>query len=454
MALEFLLDPVSDDAPCGEDLNASMDPEYDEYYFEALARIPSFYFQPGVERPDGSRTPDRIFDVKEIDYPSEEKQIDALLKRTRDIRLLTLRLQFSLLAGRIKPAADSFKAIADVIETFGDDALPNFDDGVSERRDAINDLVQQVSILQPLQFLDLAGNGAVSLRKVGVANGQFSALESEDDINLSAMMETLGSPSYRKKVDETHAALLTISEALSTISSKCQVSAKGPFSPALDPVKKVVADILELIGSARSDLRSLADTAVSEEGEDEDLAEGEEGEVSEDGATPVRAAAPEPLPEGAVSNHTQATAYLAACEAYYRRFEPSSAALPLITQAKLLIGKPLIEALETLLPDHASQALVEFGPKNGFVLHIDRLRQLTIETDGAGQGFAEDDVAEPEITPFTTPAEAAGAIQSVEDFFRKREKSSPIPVLLQRARSYLNKDFQSLIDELIPVEPQ
>lgn len=38
--------PLSDDLPCGPDLNASFDPAYEEYYFGAVGRLPGFYMQP------------------------------------------------------------------------------------------------------------------------------------------------------------------------------------------------------------------------------------------------------------------------------------------------------------------------------------------------------------------------------------------------------------------------
>ncbi len=55
-----------------------------------------------------------------------------------------------------------------------------------------------------------------------------------------------------------------------------------------------------------------------------------------------------------------------------------------------------------------------------------------------------------DLPQITNPTEVAAAVRGVEEFFRRQEKSSPVPLLLQRARSYLDKDFQSLVDELIP----
>ncbi len=49
-----------------------------------------------------------------------------------------------------------------------------------------------------------------------------------------------------------------------------------------------------------------------------------------------------------------------------------------------------------------------------------------------------------------TRADAAALMQSVENFFRRVEPSSPIPILLEKARGYLNRDFSSIMSELLP----
>ena len=61
----------------------------------------------------------------------------------------------------------------------------------------------------------------------------------------------------------------------------------------------------------------------------------------------------------------------------------------------------------------------------------------------------------PEANPVfvaRTRADAAGLILSAEAFFRQAEPSSPIPLLLERARDYLNRDFASIMNELAPKE--
>jgi type VI secretion system protein ImpA len=66
-------------------------------------------------------------------------------------------------------------------------------------------------------------------------------------------------------------------------------------------------------------------------------------------------------------------------------------------------------------------------------------------------------VQEPDPGPppeITTRAEVAAWLRDVDDYFRKREPASPIPLLLSRAKAYLDKDFGALISELMPAKPK
>jgi type VI secretion system protein ImpA len=170
------------------------------------------------------------------------------------------------------------------------------------------------------------------------------------------------------------------------------------------------------------------------------------------GPAPSAAAAIVDIPAGLFESHAEARQALIACEVYFRTKEPSSAALLLITQSRLLIGMPLIDAMEILLPEQASRAIVSFGPQTGFALSIARLKALSGESPGSAPIPPDTQEAGPPPT-VTNASEAAAVLRGVEEFFRRHERSSPVPMLLQRARTYLEKDFQALIDELIPKTP-
>jgi type VI secretion system protein ImpA len=446
MGFQDLLQPISEDAPCGPDLSAGFDDEFESYYFDALGRLPSYYAQPGVTRPDGTRTPDHIFDPADIDIRAEARAIDSLLTRSRDLRLLVLRAQWEALAHRLGPMAEAVEAIAALLETFPDAVHPTFAEGISERRDTIADLAQPVFILQPLQFAGLAGSNEVTLRKVKVAKGEVGPLSGEDDLKLPMLMDALADAGYRERVTQNHGVLVSLARSLARIDHSCQTHPQAPFTPALQPVRRIVQEMLDLIGEARPDLRDAeADVRSSVP------------EQAEDASQPTPEAPSKPAPVAAgpaldIHDHAHAKQVLEACEHYYRRYEPSSAALLLVTQARLLIGRPLIEAIETLLPKQASRTVVDFGPTSGFLLDLERLRALSQSAPETATQLPEPSAPVQPAPMFSTAPEAAAGIRSVENYFRVAERSSPIPTLLQRARSYLDKDFEALIGELIPME--
>lgn len=450
MALEWITTPVSEEAPCGPDLDATDDAEFVDYYFDALGRLPDPYFTPGVNTGNG-KTPDRLFDPRSVDFAGECGQIDGMLRRSRDIRLLVLRAQWAILAGRLPDMAEAVKAVADGLETFGAEMHPATHSTVQSRREALGELGMRDSVQMPLMYCGLTGDPDVTLRRFRVADGRYTAGDGEDDVSGSRLRSALASSDMAAQVARSHAALITLADAFNRILRACKTNETQPFTPDVSETIAILDEMRGLINDARPDLRGAeADLEPSE---------AEEAPVAEDGAeagaegseAPVAAAAP--VPAGAIKSHAEARQALLTCEVYFRAFEPSSAALLLVTQARLLIGKSLIEAMDILLPSDASRAVVEFGPQSGFALPLDKLQALSREVpEGAPvQPPEQAEVCDPPVV--TSTAEAAGVLRAVEDFFRRSEKSSPVPILLQRARSYLDKDFQSLMAELIPVPP-
>ena len=441
-----IITPLSDSSPCGPDLNAAFDPAYEEYYFDAAGRLPGFYMQPGVERPDGSRSPDRIFDPKDVDHRAEKQAIEALLERSRDLRLLALMVQWDALAGRRSALADSIESMAALLEEYPAEVHPRLEDGPSDRRDAINDLNQMATVVQPVMFMGLNGTTEVTLRKIRVANGVSAPLEHEADLEIRRLMDGLSGPESVGKIREVHTDFLRLSNALDRIEASAKSNPDKAFSPNFDQLRPVVQEILNVLEQASPDLQAAAPEPAAQ-------VEPDTAQPSDSGlqAPPVLAAAAQPQRQASpVVSQLHARRILEACEVYYRKAEPSSAALLLVVQARLLIGKPLIEALRTLLPAQASSAVVDFGAPSGFVLSADRLSELSAalpESMSAAPELPQDPGPDPKID---SAAQAAQAMRTVEDYFRRTECSSPVPVLLQRAQSYLDKDFQSLIEELIP----
>ena len=454
MALEWLLEPVSEAEPCGPNLDASDDPDFVDYYFDAVGRLPERYVIPGMQIDKDRRTEDQVFDPRTVRIADENERLDALLRKSRDIRLLTLKAQWECLAGRIEPMAEAVSGIAALMETFPEEVHPQLSSGPADRREALMELTQPITIVTALQYIGLTGGGEVTLRKLKVAPGQALPLTGEGDLSEPMMRDALALAGNRRRVDAAHAALVAMTDALNRIAA---ASRKGsaPFSPGFDPTLAVLSEMREAITAARPDLKG-AEADMSRPPEPESPADTGVSAPGQQGAGAAAAgasAATDPAPAAGtvpVASHAEARAVLGACEDYFRAREPSSAALLLVVQARQLIGMPLIEAMEILLPEQTPRAVVSFGPQTGFALPFARLKSLSAAGGGAASGPPQPEGGAPGVQPVGSTAAAAAAMRGVEDFFRRCERSSPVPMLLQRARSYLDKDFQALVDEFIP----
>ncbi|HRM75382.1 MAG TPA: type VI secretion system ImpA family N-terminal domain-containing protein, partial [Paracoccus sp. (in: a-proteobacteria)] len=146
-----LLDPISPESPCGPDLERQDDPDFLDYYFEAESRLPERYFTPGLA-PDGRE--DRLFDPRSIELPAETKIINGLLKRSRDLRLLSLLARFQILAGRLEEFSATLEDIAAVMAQWPEALHPVG----AERRAAIDSLNSQPASVMPLLHLSILPN--------------------------------------------------------------------------------------------------------------------------------------------------------------------------------------------------------------------------------------------------------------------------------------------------------
>ncbi|WP_394200036.1 type VI secretion system protein TssA [Litoreibacter albidus] len=440
MNYDKITDPISPDAPCGADLLLEDDPDFIEYFFEAPERMPTKYYDLVREV---------LFDPKSIDFRGEEKQIEALLKRTRDLRLLGIQARFQILAGRLHGFCDAFVAMADLLEAHPNDAHPQVSGDNTERRNALEELNTLATVTMPLQYATLVEDrrsGAVTQRMYLLASGQVEPREDETPGDAGALLAAISNEANQKEVDKTFEKLEAAKAAVGRITTVTKSQEDSPFTPDIEKLETRLNELLDLIVQARPDLGGSS-TEGEATAEDGDASDGDDGSVKVGSAAPAQAATlsgPVVIP-----THTAARVALEVVEQYFATKEPSAAALLLVTQARLLIGKPLIEALDTLLPDHSGQAKIDFGAETGFVISMDRLRTLSAEVRAAAGPDPTDAQGQVPDT-ITTRPDAASVIKAVEDFYRRSEPVSPIPILLLKARGFLDKDFHAIVKELMP----
>lgn len=434
MRLEDLLKPISPDAPCGDDLLNADDPDFIDYYFNVEDRLPTSYFN--VVR-------GTLFDAKTIDHKAETGQIDALLKRSRDLRLVVLEAKFQVLAGRFKGFADAVLGVAGLIEAYPDAVHPV---DPLDRRNAIEELNALATIAAPLEYAPLFTDkryGDVLYRAYATGSGKIAPREGEKPGDSSAVLSALGSSDNIAVVDALHAQINALLAGLSTIETVCQTG-PGRFTPTLDRLRGRLNDLQEMILLARSD---LGDAAPAPGGADGDTPEdgGIPGASAGGATTFTVTATPAGLPD-----HRAAWRMLGTVEVYFATREPSSVALILVIQARKLVGRPLVEAMDTLLEATSSYAVLNLGDNN-MMMTMARMRDLVAYAPFSPTDQWEIPIeGDEEMPEIVSRDHAVAVLKLIEDYFRIREPGSPITILLFKARNMMTKDFNAIVRELLP----
>lgn len=446
-ALDWLLIPIEAEPPCGPDLDAAGDAAFMDYYYDAEARLPERYFTPGMAGVEGSI--DRIFDPKSVNLRVETQEITTLLRRSRDLRLLSLWARFQILAGRPTDYADTVEAIAALMAEWPEALHPTVASALSERRAALDELASIKTVVMPLQYLPLAGQTDMTYRRYLVASGQAPARASEEGAEKGPIIAALAGPANQKVVEKLHADLGRAAQGLSRIVDLCAAHPTQRFRPSLDEALQTLTGMQQMLQEARPNLvlwSDLAPPAAPTAPVADEPAVTSDTSVQSPVSAPVAATGA----ADAIPDRAGVRAALEGAERFLARNEPSSPALLLVTQARLLIGRPLIEALETLLPADAAKAVIGFAPETGFAMSMDRLKKLSESALGG-----QDAASEPETPPLpplvlTSRAEVAAQLRAVEQFYAAKEPASPIPILLARARGLMDKGFQAIVAELLP----
>ncbi|WP_018001534.1 type VI secretion system ImpA family N-terminal domain-containing protein [Paracoccus sp. N5] len=422
-----VLEPLANEPPCGPDLEAQEDDAFLDYYYEAESRLPERYFIPGNP---GDRREDRLFDPRSVDLGAEAAAIRALLARSRDLRLLSLLARFQILAGRLEDFTATVEDMAAALAQWPHDLHPQG----SARRAAIEALNAQATAVMPLMHLSVVPNGEVTLRRYMVVTGKASPRESEQDLAGSDFLGALRSDANLRAVTQVHERLSRLLDALHRIAA---LAAGQGFRPDLAALRDAAAEMQGMIAAARPELPPWQAAA--------------EAEAPVPAADPTVADAPAPLPappasERPVPDRAAAEAALDAARAWLAVQEPSSPALMLVAQARALIGRPLVEALEMLMPQQAGAAVLRIGQGTPFALPMERLKALT-QAGLEGRPAVTPTPAAP--PPIARRADLVATLQGVEGYFAAHEPASPVPLLLAKARDMLHKRFDAIVAELL-----
>jgi type VI secretion system protein ImpA len=410
-----LVAALAEDDPCGPDLDLEGDPDFMNYMARAEGLLPGRFFE---------------FDRSSLDLPAEIAGAGALQARTRDVRLLSMLAKFAILNRDLKGFARYVAAVADLLETRWETVNPRDVDGDWSLRlgapQSLDDLAPSVLPLQHVPLVRHGRIGPITFRAQLVAAGDITPREDEEHPDAGSIDRAMG----EVELDGLVAArdlVNVISTSLTRIRATAVDRAGYEQAPKFERLGPLVDKMLAWLDghvAARDPSQSTQATEAAAGG-------GAAGEPS--------------IAPGEIAGASDVSAALAAIEAYFVTSEPSNPALLLIRQAAQLVGKSFIDAMRVLAPGFVDQAAINIGRVDTFALPLERLSEFS-SVDGAQEWGG----AEPPRFDVRNRTEAIATIAAVIAFYGRVEPSSPIPFLLERARSLAGRDFISILKDLLP----
>ncbi|WP_299873416.1 type VI secretion system protein TssA [uncultured Cocleimonas sp.] len=91
--------------------------------------------------------------------------------------------------------------------------------------------------------------------------------------------------------------------------------------------------------------------------------------------------------------------------------------------------------------------------KSAIAKHLDSVsdsKEETLITEIDHASASENITVSAKPAGINTRADVISAIEKIEDYYHKNEPGSPIPLILQRAKSLVDKDFLALMEDLAP----
>lgn len=420
-----LTQPIAADDPCGPDLDAIGDVEYLNFFAGAESLLPMSFFE--VVNANGERG---RFDPKAVDFAGQFAAAQPLLARTRDLRLNMLLAKFSILNRDLDGFLGCMKATNLLLREQWEAVHPRGEDGDYALRAVTVEAIDVFpTVINPLQFLPLIENrrhGSLNYRAYQVAKGEIPAGDADADGPDLATIERIISETDLDILKSASARCSAVAAEIGGIKATWHEKLNSGQPISLDRLSGLVNGMAAWL----ADLVTARDPAA--------IAVPAEDAASVEAQVPLDTT-------GALASSAQALAALAAAADYFARMEPSNPALLLVRQAQEMVGKSFIEVMRMLVPSHVESAAINIGRDKVFDLPIERMAELATSLSSIAESDAQDIAISVE-----NRAQALGLLAKVASFFRAAEPSSPIPFLVDRARDLAQRDFLSLLNEVLP----
>jgi len=330
--IDRLLEPISEESPCGDDLE--YEPEFGELERTAQGKPGHEIGEPGREKKIPPEPPNwnEVFDAAE-----------ALLMRSKDLRIATHLAHASLNLDGLVGLAAGLDLINKMLQQYWDDLHPELDaeddDDPTLRINCLAPLNGQGEFLASLDRAVLVSSktlGRFSMRDIRLANGEISLPEDDETaIPDPSHIEAAFLDCEQEELTGNAEAVSQCMDFISNLEEFARDQVGTEFAPDLGAL---TTELNAIHGKLREQLARR----------------GVELEPAE-GGTEGTADAPASVP-GEIRSRDDAIRVLDRVCEYFRKNEPSSPVPLLLQRAKRLIAKDFMEILRDLTPQGVSEA--------------------------------------------------------------------------------------------------
>ena len=380
---EKIVEPISDEEPCGPDMEFEMD--FGNLMAEVEGHLPDRYFS---------------FDPSGVNFSDYFERIDGLLDKTRDVRLLAVLAQLRALNGDVDGVIEVLEAVHALLKGQWADVHPQYADYAMDREATLATLDNPPTMVLPMQHATLfraRRAGAITFRKWQLANGDVSPREDEERMDAGTIMNEIGDAD----ADEMAAIVAKMErgrDALNGIRSVWMTEGDVETAPSYERLPEFFEGVIELFSRGTG---AEAEAGPDPEGDDDAVVVGAGGLAS----VTVN------LPTGDVATREAASDALFAAERYYAVQEPSSPVALLLREARAAANKSFAELVGEMLPSSASSAFFAFGKEPWFEVPLNDINHRnpapSYDEDDNSGGSWESAGLDDEPTDNDEPQEAA-----------------------------------------------
>lgn len=339
-ALDGFLAAVSEDRPCGDDL------EYDAA-FTALETA-------ALGRPE-QQIGDLVKEAEPPDWSAVEKEAIALLGRTRDLRIVKILAEASLHREGLPGLHDVLRLFSGLLDQFWDSVHPQLDpddhNDPTLRINILNGLCDFDRMIRPLNRIPIVESravGAFGLRDIQIASRRLPIPEGGEVANLGEI-EAAFRDSELEALQTTFGAVKGCEEELREIEHAFTSRLGAQDSPNFSALQAVLKEIRQVLAQQISGLT----------GADAELPEDQSGS-----GQAIVAGVAAPQRTGAIQSPEDVVRVLDQLCDYYCKNEPSSPIPILLKRARNLVSKDFLEILKDLAPDGIAQIEMFRGKDN------------------------------------------------------------------------------------------